>query len=275
MESQHASTVVGTGAVGRAFEAALGDLGWKVRTIARCDGEPRRLEALRGCGLVLVCVPDRAIGEAAEALAASLGERAAMPVVLHTSGFHGTGPLAPVSGRGCAVGALHPIASVPRGALGAGALGGATFAFSGDAAARAAALSMVHALGGTLLDVGEEQRTRYHAACALLSNGLVALCDAVWEELGEAGVARADVLGALLRSTLTSSAEAAQPAQALTGPASRGDAEVVAAHLGALADPGTREVYRLLSRRMVAMARARGTLDPDLARAVETALGGE
>jgi predicted short-subunit dehydrogenase-like oxidoreductase (DUF2520 family) len=59
---------------------------------------------------------------------------------------------------------------------------------------------------------------------------------------------------------------------ALTGPASRGDAEVVARQLGALQGDAA-EVYRLLSRRLVDLAE-RGGLGAEKAAKMRTALRG-
>jgi predicted short-subunit dehydrogenase-like oxidoreductase (DUF2520 family) len=51
---------------------------------------------------------------------------------------------------------------------------------------------------------------------------------------------------------------------ALTGPVSRGDAEVLAGHLAAL-DPEARAVYRALLAPLLQLARQQGTSDAALA----------
>jgi predicted short-subunit dehydrogenase-like oxidoreductase (DUF2520 family) len=61
------------------------------------------------------------------------------------------------------------------------------------------------------------------------------------------------------------------PVAALTGPVRRGDAETVAAHLNAL-PPGERELYLLLAREALRLAREAG-LSAEAADRVARALG--
>jgi len=65
-------------------------------------------------------------------------------------------------------------------------------------------------------------------------------------------------------------------ARALTGPATRGDAGTIAAHLEALGAgaPDALPVYRALLDRSVEIAAARGALTPETARRLRDALAG-
>jgi predicted short-subunit dehydrogenase-like oxidoreductase (DUF2520 family) len=103
------------------------------------------------------------------------------------------------------------------------------------------------------------------------AGGLVALADAAVAALGAAGIAPDAALAALLplmRSALRG-VEARGLAGALTGPIVRGDAGVVAAHLGALPEEVT-PLYQLLSRRALRLAGNR--LSPEARAALERLL---
>jgi predicted short-subunit dehydrogenase-like oxidoreductase (DUF2520 family) len=273
--------LVGAGAVARALACGLARPGFTVRAWAR---DPRRARAggdavfaataqrvecvdrpeLAREALVVLCVSDRALGRVAEELAAELAAPAPGAVCLHTSGALDEAPLAPLAAAGWTTGTLHPLTSLPPGvAAAAGALRGRPFLVSGAPAARARAIEVVRALDGRVLRLAGAPgaRVRYHAAAALLAGGTVALFDAAERLLSgdlPAGDARAG-LADLLASVVPQLA-AAGPRVALSGPAARGDAEVVAAHLGAL-DADTARLYRTLVRRMARLAHERGTLD--------------
>ena len=80
----------------------------------------------------------------------------------------------------------------------------------------------------------------------------------------------------LVEQTLANARALGIPA-ALTGPATRGDAGTVRAHIEALeaAAPGTLPVYRALLERSVAIAEARGALSPEASGRLRTALAGD
>ena len=65
-----------------------------------------------------------------------------------------------------------------------------------------------------------------------------------------------------------------RPGQALTGPVVRGDGQVVARHLEALADlsPDLDAAYRALATRALALARADRGLDADAAQDIASKL---
>jgi predicted short-subunit dehydrogenase-like oxidoreductase (DUF2520 family) len=92
--------------------------------------------------------------------------------------------------------------------------------------------------------------------------------------MDEAGALR--IYLPLLRQTVAN-AEALGVARSLTGPAPRGDAGTVTAHLAALrADaPEAIAVYRALLDRSVAIAEGRGALAPEPAELLRTALAAD
>ena len=92
--------------------------------------------------------------------------------------------------------------------------------------------------------------------------------------LDEAGALR--IYLPLLEQTVAN-ARALGIAAALTGPATRGDAGTVAAHLAALAAgaPAALPVYRALVARGIAIANERGALSPEATQRLRTALAGD
>ncbi len=235
--------------------------------------DPARLAA--GATLLL-CVSDRALAEVARAFAQH-GRDAGEGVVLHTSGFEGLDVLAPLAAQGWQVGRFHPLITAPPpgppGARDAGDDSGPRPApwitLAGAPAAVERGRSLVRALGARELvlrgdDAGT--RARYHAAATLAAGGVTALFDALLA-LARDTVPEGsedDLCSALVGLAQGALHELAQrgPAAALTGPQARGDAHVVAAHLAAVheLDPGLAPLYTALSRRMLDLACARGSL---------------
>ena len=261
--------VLGTGRVAAALVRALADrrpLGlWgrdHAAALALAEGRAgvhafRDLADLLtdGAGPLLLAVADPALAELAGRLASDLGPG---DVVLHLAGFHDVELLAPLAGRGVAVGVLHPNAAVGPDA-GAEAFAGVVFGVSGDDAARAAARELATELGGRVLELPPGARPTVHAAASLLANGTVGLfaeAEALLAEAldgSQAEVARALLLG-LLRSSLAN-LERLPTVQALTGPVARGDADVVAGQLAALGSSGEPRRAALLAELVTAMER--------------------
>ncbi len=299
--------VLGCGSVGAAFATASLRAGARVRLFARDLGAARNLAAAiptalpadalmtprAGAGIdahalgdldlatagevLLFCVTERALRELAAELALRAGPLVEPPVALHSAGFLGTEPLAPLRARGLALGKLHPLHAFPPGEI-ATSLAGVWFALAGDDAARRAARDLVRAFGGRELALIEDDEAlpaseRYHTAASLLAGGLVALF-ALAEELMPAERADArQALGALAARTLEN-VVARGPTAALTGPVARGEAELLSRQLEVLEAraPEAAVAYRSLARRMLSLALSRGSLTPDVARTLEDRL---
>jgi len=198
IESVH---VVGAGRVGTAIAARLRERGVAVRA----DGPE----------LVLLCVPDHAIAEAAAAVAPG-------PWVAHVSGATPLAALAPHERRF----GLHPLQTFTR-ARGAEQLDGAYAAVTAESdEARDTGFALARTLGLTPFALDDARRDAYHAGAAIASNYLVTLRRAAALLLQSAG-APPDALDPLMRRTIENGFE-------LTGPISRGDWETVDRHLAAI-----------------------------------------
>ncbi len=200
--------VVGAGRLGTALAAALSDAGLDVEGPLGRGEQPSR-----SAGIVLLCVPDRAIGPAAAEIAPG-------PLVGHCSGVTTLEPLGSHPGF-----SLHPLMTVP--AEGAADFHGIACAVAGDPMA----VSLARRLGMRPITISDDDRAAYHAAACLASNFLVVLEDAA-ERVGRtAGLTRNDLLP-LVRATVENWARLGP--EALTGPVVRGDASTLASHREAL-----------------------------------------
>ena len=115
---------------------------------------------------------------------------------------------------------------------------------------------MCRELGHTVLYLRAENKVKYHAAAAMVSNDMIALFQTVLDLLEQCGFAREDSVG-LLRPLVmgnVSNMLDKGPVAALTGPVDRGDTETVHKHLDALADSEAGEVYRVLGKVLVKIA---------------------
>jgi len=281
-------SIVGAGRLGTALGAALVRRGWRLALVVDKDAaaarESRRLigagraasaigRSSRPGDIVIIAVPDDAVGRVASALASS-GRSWAGRTVFHTSGLLPARALRPLRERGARVASLHPVQAFARKDAPSRAFCGITWGIEGDEEAVSTAEALVRGLGGHVLLLSEKNKPLYHAACALASNGLVALEGTAIGLLRAAGIDEKTASGVLLplvQGTLQN-VKNLGPERALTGPVLRGDEATVRKHLEALCqDPGAREIYQVLGRRILRLA-ARGGLPDGRIRALKRLL---
>jgi predicted short-subunit dehydrogenase-like oxidoreductase (DUF2520 family) len=203
------------GRVGRAVSARLHERG---------------VPLLDDAAVVLLCVPDRAIAEAA-------GDLAVGPWVAHVSGGTPLAALAPHMRRF----SLHPLQTFTL-ARGPEQLDGAWGAVTGETdEAVATATELAVTLGLKPFVLGDDRRAIYHAGAAMAANYLVTLRRAAGDLIAEAGVP-AEALDPLMRRVIENDF-------ALTGPIERGDWETVERHRSAITAvaPDLLEAYDALA----------------------------
>jgi predicted short-subunit dehydrogenase-like oxidoreductase (DUF2520 family) len=208
--------IVGAGRVGSAFAARLRERGVALRE--------------NDAQLVLICVPDGAIGEVARSIAPG-------PWVGHVSGATSLSALDPHRLRF----SLHPLQTFTR-ARGPEQLDGAYAAVTAESEdARAVAVDLAETLGFRPFQLADDERALYHAGAAIASNFLVTLRRVAGQLVADAG-APPEALDPLMRRTIENGFE-------LTGPIARGDWDTVEAHLSAIRArrPEYEPVYRALS----------------------------
>ena len=103
---------------------------------------------------------------------------------------------------------------------------------------------VVEALGGRSFTIDDADRATYHAAAVLASNHLVALLGQVERVAGPLGIPL-DAFLDLAEGSLAN-VRALGPADALTGPAARGDEATIDRHLAALS-ADERAAYKALA----------------------------
>jgi predicted short-subunit dehydrogenase-like oxidoreductase (DUF2520 family) len=208
--------VIGRGRVGSALAARLLERG-----IGVADEHPQ---------LAILCVPDRAIADVAHGIAPG-------PWIAHVSGATTLAALDPHARRF----SVHPLQTFTR-ARGAEQFDGAWAAITGDTpAATASARWLAECLGLRAFELADRDRVIYHAGAVVASNYLVTLYRAAAQLVASAG-APPEALVPLMRRTIDNGFD-------LTGPLSRGDLAVVAAHLDEIARraPELAPMYRALA----------------------------
>jgi len=228
--------IVGRGRMGEGLASALEQAGVPVR------GPLGRGATGEGAAIVLLCVPDREIANAASVVVAG-------PVVGHVSASSPLDLLAPHERFG-----LHPLLSV----VGRGAdFAGATCAIDGSSPR---ALGIARALAERLemlpRVIGASDRALYHAAASAASNFLVTLEEMAERLAAQVGLERS-ALAPLVRASVDNWVERGAAA-ALTGPIARGDEETAARQRGAVAEraPELVPLWDALATRTRALAAA-------------------
>ena len=278
--------IVGAGAVGTALGVALSRAGWPVHAVASRDAGRR--EHFRGLvsverafvdaqalveevELIILAVPDDAVAQLAQSIRMYGGQ-----AMIHTSGALGAEVLEPAQGAGTQVGSFHPLVAFADTERAVEALHGATIAIEGDDQLATLLATMAEAIGGVPVRLASGSKPAYPAAAVLAAGGVTALLDTI-RELAE--VVGLDEQGALaiylpLVEQTLGNARSLGIAGALTGPAVRGDAGTIAAHLAAIrADaPAAEPVYRALVERQISIAEGRRALSPEARQRLRTTL---
>src|SRR6186997_1754383 len=170
-----------------------------------------------GAGLVLLCVPDRAIADVAATIEPG-------PWVAHVSGGTPLAALEPHVRRF----SLHPLQTFTHD-RGPEQLDGAWAAITGETEeARAVAKELAVLLGVRPFPLVDDRRALYHAGAVIASNYLVTLRGMAGELLAEAAVPP-EALDPLMRRVIDNDFQ-------LTGPIERRDWETVERHRAAVAE---------------------------------------
>ncbi|HEY2460827.1 MAG TPA: DUF2520 domain-containing protein [Candidatus Acidoferrum sp.] len=258
-------SIVGAGRVARALGRRLQESGWKIGAVAaRSEASARRAVRFIGAGaalsnisrgilatqVILVAVPDDAIAGVAAELARVGAEELRRKVVLHTSGALDSNVLQPLREFGAVVASMHPLQTfsgvrVPP-------LEGKTFAIEGDRLAVRTARKIVRTLGGAPARIDPRNKLLYHAAGTIAAGHALTVVESATQLLMAVGMKRGEAMRALLPMTrqVLENYEHLGPRAAWTGPLSRGDHGVVAAHSAALGkvSPQFREAYDAMNR---------------------------
>ena len=274
---------VGAGVLGSGLALALSAAGWRVAAVAsRTHASAERVASLidgcaalesaqrvaDACDLVFITTPDSAIS----AVAGSVRWRQDQGVT-HCCGAASTELLASAQDTGAAVGAMHPFqtfAAIAGPDQAAERLQGVTFAVSATGWLAEFLPKLAASLGGSGIAIPEGMRPLYHASAVLSCGYLATLLDAavgLWTSMGFAEEDGIRAAVPLARATIEA-IERQGPANAVTGPVVRGDADTVAAHLELLSQHAAHllPLYRQLTEASLPLARSKGIAEPQLAQ---------
>lgn len=272
--------IVGAGRVGAVLGARLRASGYPVVAVAaRSEASLLRARTFLpgvpvldpvevvGAGEVLVlAVPDDSLAAVAQELAPHVRPG---QLVLHTSGRHGRAVLAPLAEVGARTAAFHPAMTFTGSDVDVDRP--CVIGLTTTDADRATVETLAEAVGGTPVHVAEADRVVYHAALAHGANHVVTVLNQALDLLRSIGVADPSaVLEPLVRASVTNTL--AYGDAALTGPVARGDAQTVAAHVGAIADADVAATYTALSAATIERALADGRIDESAASSLRGAL---
>lgn len=210
------------------------------------------LAELPAAELWLIAVPDTAIEAVARQLADTLpAPYTPPPIALHCSGFLSSAVLAPLSALGWRTASTHPVRSFANPALSAQSFAGTPVALEGDQSACEVARGLFEAVGARCFDIDSASKPLYHAAAVFANNFstvLQGIAQDLWQHCGISPDMARELDLALLGSMLAN-LQQQTPAQALTGPAARGDIAVVQAQGQAVGqwDAQAGELYARLS----------------------------
>ena len=260
--------VIGTGRAGAVVGAALRRSGHEVVACsARGDISRVRAEALlpgvpivdpaevaRACDLLLLSVPDDALGSVVSAIAPHVRPG---QIVMHLSGRHGLAVLEPLAGTIPI--AAHPVMTFTGTSLDLDRLDDCPFGVTAEDEGASIAAALVMEMGGDPVAVADDRRALYHAALAHGANHLVTLVAQTLDLLAAAGVAEPERVA---RPVLTAALDNAlrEGDRALTGPVARADLATVRAHVEQMPDPDVERTYRALALATVDRAEQAGTL---------------
>lgn len=250
MKPLRTAAVLGAGAVGSALLEELPRAGLKVlASWTRSSGlvPPPLLDV----DVVLIAVPDSAVAAVCARL--EVGPR---QLVAHLAGALGLGHLAAARRKGARVGSIHPLRAFVRGQR--QHFDGAAAGISGaDATAREQLSQLARGLGMMPIATGDRSRGLYHAAAVLAAGSQVALFSEALRAFRKAtGASEPAARSALLPLALGAleKLRSSPAAEALTGPAVRGDLQTIAAHRKALPRDLV-ELYDALTRVMLRLRR--------------------
>jgi predicted short-subunit dehydrogenase-like oxidoreductase (DUF2520 family) len=193
-------------------------------------GRPvERLGDMRPADVWMLAVPDGQIASMAKQLVQRLdGDRST--IVFHCSGALASDVMEPLHAHPCELASAHCILSFSAPGSAVTQFSGTPCALEGDTAATQVLQSAFEAIGANCFDLAAEHKILYHAAAVFATNFLPVLqvvAADLWQSTGMPKELIAPLNASLLQKAVQNIAMQGA-AKALTGPAARGDTELVA-----------------------------------------------
>src|SRR5207302_2889182 len=202
--------------------------------------------------LTILAVPDDVILPLSTEMVASLCSAAGHAAV-HLSGAQDRSALRPLAQQGSVrTGVFHPLQTFRRGPEAIQNVAGTYFGIDADPPLRDQLMQLARDLHGHPFDLAGVDRALYHAAAVFAANYPSTLLAEAIALAAQAGLTEETArygMTTLLAGAVNNLRDLA-PADAITGPASRGDQGTIDRHLAALKrDPELQRLYQLLADR--------------------------
>jgi len=270
--------LIGAGRAGCAIAGALYRSGYRFTWIcSRQSADAEKLANAVDCrnygidfnnfhghaGFFIISVSDSQISRvASEASAAGIFESDS--VVAHLSGALGSDVLDPARQAGASVMAFHPAQSFTHESDPERVFRGICFDMEGDDRACALGENIAHDLGAEPVRLTADQRIISHLSMTAASNYTVTLVRMAEDIMKSAGISSETAHKMLmpLFSQTTDNIINSGTLKALTGPAARGDSEIIRKHLTALNTINAEysSLYKLMAQIAVRMSVERGDI---------------
>jgi len=193
---------------------------------------PASLSQLKPSKFWLIATPDSAFEQACQELLPLIR---AGDIVFHCSGALDSSTLQSLKKAGAYTASIHPLHSFAKPSQSVLEFSGSCCAYEGDEEALELLIPAFEKIGANCFAISGN-KWLYHSASVIACNYLAPLIDASYQAFSAAGIDNklaANLLKPLLEGSLSNIREQG-PANALTGPIARGDADFVIAQLQAL-----------------------------------------
>ncbi len=278
---------IGAGTVGTALAVRLSSKSYQVVAVydSRSQASAKKLaQTVSGCNvannsqavadtanLTFITTPDDAIAQVVSEIKWRSGQSA-----VHCSGADSTDILEPARKLEAQVGAFHPLQTFASVKQAIDNIPGSTFAIEAEEPLLTTLKDMTTALDGTWIELKASDKVLYHAAAVIACNYLVTLVKLatdLWQTFDVTTDQATKALMPLLQGTLNNIDKVGIP-QCLTGPLARGDTGTIRKHIEALqkSAPAVLSTYRELGRQTIPIALAKGRINQQQAKELQTVL---
>lgn len=199
------------------------------------------VEGVKDCSIIFICTPDDEIEKVCNNIAKNAELSLRGKYFIHFSGSKRLEVLNNAKKLGAYVASVHPMKSFASIADSIRTIGGTVYGITFEKThlcresteAKSLIIDIVEALGGTTVEVKDDDKPLYHAAACVASNYLVSLINYAVEINEKIGIKSEDSLKGLIgliESTINNIKKLGTK-KALTGPIARGDTGTIKEHL--------------------------------------------
>lgn len=230
----------------RYIASRTGESLMKARRIIGKNGEKiiftkNIIEGVRDCDIIFICTPDDEIEKVSNEICRNAKSSLKGKYFMHFSGSKSLEVLNNVRSSGAFIASIHPMKSFASIEDSIETIGGTVYGVTFEKSqsskkfiqTKDLILKIVESLGGTAIEVKNEDKPLYHAVACVASNYLVALINYAVEMNEKIGIKTGDSLRGLMgliESTINNIKKLGTK-KALTGPIARGDTETIREHM--------------------------------------------